>query len=404
MSAPAVAADGGGSSGSSRSSGSGEPQDHGRPLLGGAAEPAVEPRRTGPRPEGRSSQVLGRRHFSALLAKNALVKRREWSATCCPFCPLGACCELVLPLAVLALLAWAKSECASGGQCKLPVLAGWGGHMPKEEYATECAAGLPMLDAYGELLGYSSCSPWTEHFRRPRAFLDVLAYLHWSNKSLALAAEDPADIPKVERLRSWISTHWYPDQKLADIPCVELEVDWLASLQRSRGHGHSPPVHRFPCRGGRKNPGILPNFTALTHPRIFTSAELDTYLDSGSYGSDGLLYGAVVFSALGEDGGLGSPGRWAYSIRLNVSAETTCFTARPGVRPLELGLREGEAAQYLGKGFVAVQLMLDRYIIGRRSVAAAENATLLLEANNLLPEELDLLQLLQNKHIIHTTA
>ncbi|CAE8598611.1 unnamed protein product, partial [Polarella glacialis] len=94
--------------------------------------------------------------------------------------------------------------------------------------------------------------------------------------------------------------------------------------------------------------------------------ELEEYVDSPSYGSQGLLYGAVVFSSLGGDGQRGAKGRWSYSIRLNVSAGTTVFSRIPATRPLDLGLRTEEAKTYLRGGFVSLQLMLDRYIIGHR--------------------------------------
>ena len=167
-------------------------------------------------------------------ARNRLLKKREWSAQCCPWClgcrvwiswtcfrtcfaalrfsvftlsasilphsvgkhlalvrcPLAACCELLLPIAVLALLWWAKSECNGSwakrqlicmryyedshlvlafavivefvkaiswlqrmacpailwdvqgtGQCELPVLEGWGGRMPEKNKSTTCVEG-----------------------------------------------------------------------------------------------------------------------------------------------------------------------------------------------------------------------------------------------------------------------
>merc|ERR1740129_428039 len=105
--------------------------------------------------------ALACRHFRTLLGKNGRLKQREWSTTCCcPWCPLAALCELVLPLAVLALLWWAKSQCRHEGQCLLPVLSGWDGHMPPMNITTVCEEGLPLgEDRFGRSLsGTSKCN------------------------------------------------------------------------------------------------------------------------------------------------------------------------------------------------------------------------------------------------------
>ena len=41
---------------------------------------------------------------------------------------------------------------------------------------------------------------------------------------VALAATDPADVPKVERFREWVSREWYPRHHLDDIPCFSGEI------------------------------------------------------------------------------------------------------------------------------------------------------------------------------------
>eukprot|EP00928_Gymnodinium_smaydae_P017948 TRINITY_DN16841_c2_g1_i1.p1 TRINITY_DN16841_c2_g1~~TRINITY_DN16841_c2_g1_i1.p1 ORF type:complete len:2152 (-),score=460.50 TRINITY_DN16841_c2_g1_i1:58-5934(-) len=164
--------------------------------------------------------------------------------------------------------------------------------------------------------------------------------------------------------------------QLSNIPCPQLEKDFIDALRKKKNRSGA-----LPCFGKAVNPGILPSFRNLTHPERYTAESLQAYLDSPTYGDDGLLYGAVVFSSLGESGELGAPGHWEYSIRLNVTVETSPYTGMPKTRPLDLGLRMEEADVYLDRGFSSIQLLLDRFIVGRRNAAA--NATALLAANGL---------------------
>ncbi|CAJ1347857.1 unnamed protein product, partial [Effrenium voratum] len=316
-------------------------------------------------------------HFRALMRKNLLLKKREWSAQCCPWCPFAACCELLLPLAVLALLWWAKSECASNGQCQIPILEGWGGRMPKTMKSTTCQEGLPLEDDAGSWLMRSYCNLWTKYYLTPRDPVTVLSYLHWSGERLALAVEHPEDSAKVERFRDTITAEWFPDLTLRNIPCVPLERDLLGKISSSvmgKAVGSSAGKQlterarhleenrtTLACQKKKVNPGVLPGFANLTHPKIFTAAELDTYLDSADTAR---LFGALVFHKVPGQGELGAPGDWAYSIRLNVSAGTQIFTRVPNTRPLDLGLKQNEAFVYMSRGFVSLQLLVDRYIIG----------------------------------------
>lgn len=257
--------------------------------------------------------------------------------------------------------------------------------MPKGNFSTECVEGLPLNADVA--LRRSTCKSWTDLFDRPRPFHEVLAYLHWSGKRLALAAERSDDIPKVDLMRDYISKNWHPDIYLTNIPCVNLEKPIFSLDEIKNGKVDPEDVFRrkseLPCENmfDIPNPGILPSFKNLTHPKIFTAKELQSYLDSERYGSDGLLYGAVVFSAIGGSGSIGSAGSWEYSIRLNVTSQTAPFTKRPTTRPLDLGLQMREADAYLRKGFMSVQLLLDRYIIGNRTETA--NASQLLQANGI---------------------
>lgn len=332
-----------------------------------------------------ATRVASSRHLRVLLQKNVVLKRREWSATCCPWCPLAACCELVLPLAVLGLLWWAREQCAKGGQCKIPVLEGWGGQMPKNNYTTVCSEGIPLTNERGQVTGFSTCHAWTDYAKRPLPFMSVLAYLHFSGKRLALAVERDTDLPKVENMRKWISENWHPDLVMTDIPCRSLEQDWVSkftpAMNASQDNATLEPHSTLACNEHIPNPGKLPNFASLTVPRIYTNTQLNSYLDSHDYGREGLLWGAVVFSKVPGDGRPGAPGDWSYRIRLNVSSQSVSYTGVPSTRPLDLGIRMGEASTYQDFGFTSVQLLLDRYIIGNRSDVGS--ASDLLVANGL---------------------
>jgi len=307
---------------------------------------------------GAVPRVASSRHFLALMRKNRLLKKREWSAQCCPWCPLAACCELLLPIAVLALLWWAKSECNGTGQCELPVLEGWGGRMPEKNKSTTCVEGLELEDPYSHLASHSSCDSWTAYLLEPLDFGVVLSYLHWTGERLVLAADNAADLPKVEQFRQAVTTEWFPDINLTNIPCIPLERNLLGKLETEIIPGKVENTSTLPCMKKKVNPGILPGFANLTHSKILTSSELDDYMESGAR-----LFGAIVFHQI-PSGEKGAPGDWAYSIRLNVSSGTTIFTEVPATRPLDLGLRMNEAFAYSKRGFTTLQLLVDRYIIG----------------------------------------
>ncbi|CAL1153289.1 unnamed protein product [Cladocopium goreaui] len=317
---------------------------NGHATAGTSGAPGVVPQR-----------VASSRHFFALMRKNRLLKKREWSAQCCPWCPLAACCELLLPIAVLALLWWAKSECNGTGQCELPILEGWGGHMPEKNKSTVCVEGLE-LEASSSLASRSYCNAWTHYLLEPVDFGVVLAYLHWTGERIVLAADHASDFPKVEKFRKTITEEWFPDLYLKNIPCVPLERDLLGKLETEIMPGKAENKS-LPCMKKKVNPGILPGFANLTHPKILTSSELENYMESGAR-----IFGAIVFHQI-PSGEKGSPGDWAYSIRLNVSAGTTIFTQVPPTRPLDLGLRMNEAFTYFKRGFITLQLLVDRYII-----------------------------------------
>jgi hypothetical protein len=211
---------------------------------------------------------------------------------------------LVLPLAVLALLWWAKTECNHGGQCQLPVLEGWGGPMPKGDFATTCTEGLPLTGDSGKQLGFSECDAWTDYFNRPVTTLEVLGYLHWTGKRLGLAAEKAEDIPKVEFVRDWITQHWFGEMYLDHIPCtVWLEKDVVDKFTRRMKPPSSPSSNQSVldhCPTNRS--GTLPGFAALTGDVVHKADDLQSYFDSTTYGyGNQTNYYGPLCSALSVD-------------------------------------------------------------------------------------------------------
>ena len=51
---------------------------------------------------------------------------------------------------------------------------------------------------------------------------------------LALTASDPADIPKVRKFQQWVTDHWYPEQHMPELPCVDLEIRDKGNLWRAK--------------------------------------------------------------------------------------------------------------------------------------------------------------------------
>ncbi|CAE7810169.1 ABCA1 [Symbiodinium sp. CCMP2592] len=152
--------------------------------------------------------------------------------------------------------------------------------MPKDNHSVICEEGLLLRTDGTGFQHRSSCDTWSQHFEQPVPLVSILAYLHWTGERLALAAEHPSDVPKLEKMRQTITEEWFGD----------LSMEYL----------------------GRWNPGVLPGFANLTHPRIFTGAELEKYLDQENYGSPSAprLFGALLFNSVGGDGGMGATGKW----------------------------------------------------------------------------------------------
>jgi hypothetical protein len=109
-----------------------------------------------------------------------------------------------------------------------------------------------------------------------------------------------------------------------------------------------------------------------------TSDELSSYFSSPTYGSQGQFFAVIVFHSIGGDGSLGAPGNWHYSIRMNNTVwRGGSITDKATTRPLDdasfvgrsTKLAVEEADSYNQYGFSTMQLMLDRYIVGKRTNA-----------------------------------
>ena len=199
--------------------------------------------------------------------------------------------------------------------------------------------------------------------------------MHWiENAKIALTADNPADIPKVQELRRWISRHWYPRHRMNNIPgCHETDV-----LTRfpfgGGGHGHS---HQFSrnyklkrCSGDR-NPGIISSFEDITVVPDSTERML-AYMQRPSYGvTEPSIMWAITFAAIPGTGAAGEPGDWDYSIRMNMTFGEISSGNLPPVRPLVRGLSDWYMNNFQIDGFTSMQLLVDRYIIHRREALGA---------------------------------
>ena len=101
------------------------------------------------------------------------------------------------------------------------------------------------LEGNGSSTGFSVCYAYDDKLSKPLPFYEVLSYLYWSGKKLALAATDEADISKLSSMRDYISEHWHPDMWLVNIPCVNLEKPVFSLSDLQNGGHHSGPVNCF---------------------------------------------------------------------------------------------------------------------------------------------------------------
>eukprot|EP00927_Polykrikos_kofoidii_P058513 TRINITY_DN5306_c1_g1_i2.p1 TRINITY_DN5306_c1_g1~~TRINITY_DN5306_c1_g1_i2.p1 ORF type:complete len:2147 (+),score=286.97 TRINITY_DN5306_c1_g1_i2:56-6442(+) len=322
-------------------------------------------------------------HWQALCRKTIILKKREWGAVaCCPWCPVAALCEIVLPIAVLALLWWAQTMCSddSGSGCKSVVLRGWGGKMPQSNVSVECTQKLPLEG----VLGVSHCNAWTRYLDRPRPFIEVQSYMGWHGKTLALVYHDDADKQKVERFRDDIS-EWYPSVMFNRTPVCELEVTTLGGLYKPGGRANRIGDCDFIPNDDASHKVTIPSFKDLTW--VVSEKTLKNYLDSANYGTyDGVdrrLFAAVVFNSIPGGGKRGDAGHWDYSIRMNSSALAVPSSSQPKLLSLTPDLKPETAQMYASRGFLSLQLLLDRHIIGQKHDKS--NLTQLFEHNGINP-------------------
>ncbi len=245
----------------------------------------------------------------ALLRKNRLLKQREWgqlSCGCCglpPLIPFALFCEVLLPIGLVVFLWWARYKCVDSGQCVAITLEGWGGDVPPHSRSTTCDPTKHMPDGTSV-----SCEPWSQDFQYSRTaddsggdfpgspgvdvgdgagdaagpfgpghhhhhhddsmfqgtanFYDVLMGATQNQQRIALSVDHSSDIPKVEAMRSWIHTNWYPG---GNGPCLRQSKD---------------PLH--PCAEQERWDG----FGNITLEKVYLPDELEDYLDSSGYGID----------------------------------------------------------------------------------------------------------------------
>ena len=146
-----------------------------RPAVAPQPPPAA-PTVDGPRRTSRATHVA---HLRALVTKNAILKKRQWSTSCIPWFLLGVW------IAVFLLLKGANSEC-SKEQCDQVSRAGWG-----------------LWNSYTDVISQSY----------PIFF--ILREMYERDTTLALAYTRDEDRHKLERMRDFISEHWHPAMNLS---------------------------------------------------------------------------------------------------------------------------------------------------------------------------------------------
>ena len=147
-------------------------------------------------------------------------------------------------------------------------------------------------------------------------------------------------------MREWIHTNWYPG---GVGPCFK--------------ENNEPPL-------GCADHSRWEGFANVTMDKIFLTSELDSYLADPEYGCTAAkpeLVLGIHFHSVPGTGALGAPGDWSYAIRMNFTMGRVPPTSMGKVSRLQRGLDTGTADTYMQGGFVATQLLVDRYIIGQRN-------------------------------------
>ena len=161
-----------------------------------------------------------------LIRKNLTLKQRQYATVCkclCLPCPFALAMEFFVPVLIIGFVSYLKTLTDVD---VVPV--GWGGDVPTGSLDTECKAGVqyqwdPLLTAFftgaNAQLRTSDCTGFENLMTQPEPFFSHLANIHWyENARIGLAADDPADLPKVQAFRRWISENWYPRHHMEDVP------------------------------------------------------------------------------------------------------------------------------------------------------------------------------------------
>lgn len=340
----------------------------------------------------------------------------------CPGLPCGFMCEILFPLLIFLPICYGAYTCLhpsySGGGCQKYTVGGWGGNVNPSvvgangPHARQSVDGglcsqpddaPPPPPGSSDYYSATRCTAWTGQATPATSFAAVMTVLQWARLKMAWVVEDPKDRPKLDKMISYISQQWYPglglhlpenDTRTGTKVCYEglvgqldysvfgslLGYDQYRALSGQSVHGTCSPYGY----GNTEDPGCclgsgeLGSFEDLQMPSLKTEADLKKYLDEFSYdyaepGGPGLLWGAVVFRQLGSgDGSEGSAGDWDYTIRLNGSAlynmPSTDSVSTVASCSSEYGdalacARSSQADPYSQSGFLAVQLLVDRYIL-----------------------------------------
>eukprot|EP01043_Picozoa_sp_COSAG02_P059986 COSAG02_NODE_7748_length_2863_cov_1.578871_1_plen_419_part_10 len=332
-------------------------------------------------------------HTRILLGKNLKLKRQQYLIPTKLFkvpIPLSATVEFILPLAIVILLTYIKTL------TDIDVFPeGWGGDVPQGilDVNTQCQNGLEYRwtrATQPDQDRTSSCRPYTEVVKEVEPFFRLLTHLHaLEHVKIAMAAETAADVPKVRRMREWISREWYPRQELADVPCMAGEIiagdiGWNDdAVEKALLQG---AIRN--CTHHGVNPGVLSSFEDVSYLHgSGTAAELQEYLESEDYTVSGpRIYAAVVFNNVPGRGDPGEDGDWNYTVRMNFTHADITTTYLSPTRHFSRGIQTYYALQYALDGFATFQLLIDRYIINRR---VEIDAALVLANNGFAKFEVD---------------
>ena len=324
---------------------------------------------------------LGRSHTMILLRKNALIKQRQYTTVrrCCKMpIPFSLVMEFVVPIGIVLLVSWLKTLTDFD-----VITAGWGGDTPTHSRSKECVPGieyywrpaitsgagfLPGVDNKG-LRRTTDCTPFTETVTQPDPFFMWVSRLHWyEDAKFGMAADNAEDVAKLQRMREWISRHWYPRHRMQRVYGCDDDL-----LTRYPFVASGPLDRKFTKKPCHRYAHTISSFADITHVHgDGTSAAMRQYLSSSEYGVDGPKYAfAVQFHNIPGDGSPGAMGNWNYSVRMNYTFGDIGGTKFWPVRPLARGISDWYQNVYDMEGFKSIQLLVDRYIINKRADISA---------------------------------